>query len=320
MARWALLFFVLIGLLAYAAGASAVDIDKVIQSVLRLDAGMWLAILALSLANYGLRFGRWHAYLRDLGHRLPAGRHLTIYISGFALTPTPAKVGEGVRALYLKPFGVGIGRTVSTLYAERLLDIVAVSFLAALLYFAPISGFRWVALVGGGLAVVLLAAQHPAILALTQRFVDRRPEGRLSCLGQRLTAMQRDVTSLVRGNLLLFGLVLGLLAWAAEGVGFYLVAHALGIELGLWAAIGIYATAMLAGALSFIPGGLGSAEAVMAALLVLAGAPLPAAVAATGLIRLATLWFAVALGAAAWLGLEASRRPVSAATVERDPN
>jgi uncharacterized protein (TIRG00374 family) len=59
----------------------------------------------------------------------------------------------------------------------------------------------------------------------------------------------------------------------------------------------VYALAMLAGAVSFMPGGLGGAEAVMVGLLVWKGMDGADAVAATVLIRLATLWFAVAIGA-----------------------
>jgi uncharacterized protein (TIRG00374 family) len=53
---------------------------------------------------------------------------------------------------------------------------------------------------------------------------------------------------------------------------------------------------MLVGALSFLPGGLGGTEASMVALLMLNNVAQSQAVAATVLIRLATLWFAVALG------------------------
>ena len=58
----------------------------------------------------------------------------------------------------------------------------------------------------------------------------------------------------------------------------------------------VYAMAMLAGAISFMPGGLGGAEAVMVGLLVWKGMPGADAIAATVLIRLATLWYAVAVG------------------------
>ena len=54
---------------------------------------------------------------------------------------------------------------------------------------------------------------------------------------------------------------------------------------------------MLVGGLSFLPGGLGSSEAVMITLLAVNGLPHSAAITATLICRLATLWFAVALGA-----------------------
>lgn len=307
MIRWALILSVVTGLLAYVL-VSTTDINEIIRAITRLDSGTWIAVLALSLVNYGLRFARWHTYLGSLGHRIPAIHHLAIYVSGFALTPTPGKVGEGLRAVYLRPYGVAIARTLSALYAERILDVVAVSFLAAFLFLAPVSGFRWLALLGGAVAVALLAAQHPAVLDFTQRLVALVPVPRLRALGERVAGFQRDVTALIRADLFALGLAAGLVAWAAEGFGLYLVADALGFELGLWAAVGIYAAGVLAGAFSFIPGGLGSAEATMVALLTLSGAPLSAAIAATVLVRVATLWFAVLLGAGAWLGLEATRR------------
>ena len=62
-------------------------------------------------------------------------------------------------------------------------------------------------------------------------------------------------------------------------------------------AVFVYAFAMLVGGLSFLPGGLGSSEAVMIGLLSLYGLPEATAVTATLICRLATLWFAVALGA-----------------------
>ena len=58
------------------------------------------------------------------------------------------------------------------------------------------------------------------------------------------------------------------------------------------------AFAMLVGALSFLPVGLGSSEAVMFGQLVLNGVTAVTAVTATLLCRLATLWFAAACGAA----------------------
>jgi uncharacterized protein (TIRG00374 family) len=113
---------------------------------------------------------------------------------------------------------------------------------------------------------------------------------------------------LLRSDVLSTSLLLGILAWGAEGVGFYYLLQFLHIETTLAQAIGIYALSMLAGALSFLPGGLGSAEATMVLLLSLSGAGQAEAVAATLVCRLTTLWFAVALGSIAFLRVETGRR------------
>jgi glycosyltransferase 2 family protein len=69
------------------------------------------------------------------------------------------------------------------------------------------------------------------------------------------------------------------------------------LDLSLVDTVVVFSVGSLAGALSFLPGGLGVAEGSMTGLIqVLGDVPKAAAVAATVLIRLATLWFAVALG------------------------
>jgi len=103
---------------------------------------------------------------------------------------------------------------------------------------------------------------------------------------------------------LYLGLVLGLLAWAAEGYGLYLVLGWLGAETPLTLALGIYGVAVLAGAVSFVPGGLGGTELVMTTLLVLTGVDAAMAISAVIICRLATLWFAVALGLLFVAGIE----------------
>jgi uncharacterized protein (TIRG00374 family) len=58
----------------------------------------------------------------------------------------------------------------------------------------------------------------------------------------------------------------------------------------------VFTFAMISGTVAMLPGGLGGTEAVMLALLSALGVDLQIAVAATALIRLTTLWFAVGLG------------------------
>ena len=75
---------------------------------------------------------------------------------------------------------------------------------------------------------------------------------------------------------------------------------------------GVYAVAVLVGALSFLPGGLGSTEAVMTALLVTQGFTVGDALLVTILCRIVTLWLAVCIGWVAVFALRHRTAPVVA--------
>jgi uncharacterized protein (TIRG00374 family) len=89
-----------------------------------------------------------------------------------------------------------------------------------------------------------------------------------------------------------------------------LLCRAAGLDLSAWLAAGFYALAMVGGALSALPAGLGGTEAVLVALLVGQGAAVGTAVAVTVLVRLLTLWLAVALGLLALLYSVAIRKDI----------
>ena len=91
-------------------------------------------------------------------------------------------------------------------------------------------------------------------------------------------------------------LALGAIGWCSEGLSFYVVLHALGVDLNPGACVFIFAFAMMVGAISVLPGGLGSTEATMIGLLVTQHVGFDVAVVATAVVRVTTLWFAVSLG------------------------
>jgi uncharacterized protein (TIRG00374 family) len=107
--------------------------------------------------------------------------------------------------------------------------------------------------------------------------------------------------------------LLSVAAWLCECAGFWLVLRGLpGGAIPVQLAIFIYAATTVLGALSFLPGGLGVTEGSMILLLVRTarGMTHSAAVVATILIRLCTLWFSVLVGVVALL---AFRRRITGA-------
>lgn len=288
-----------LAVLAYLGLAVLGDGDLMRDGLQRLGPSQWLALLGLSLGNYGLRFLRWHTYLRALGARVTLGRDLLIYVAGFAFTVTPGKAGEAVRSFYLRGVGVPWSPGLAALAVERVLDLTVILMLAALALRVFADQAVPALLLVGLVAGLLVGVARPRVArALLGRLP---PGGRWGRLARGTTAILDDARLLLAPRRLLVGLGLGLLAWGAEAWGFYLLLQWLGVAAAPGHAMGIYAVGMLSGALSFLPGGLGGAEAAMIALLVAGGAVFGAAVLATVICRAVTLWFAVVLGIGAVL-------------------
>ncbi len=291
-----------LAVIAFLALAVLGDATALRDGLHRLGPGQWLALLGLSLVNYALRFLRWHGYLRALGARVAIGRDLLIYVAGFAFTVTPGKAGEAVRSVYLRASGVAWSPGLAALAVERVLDLTAMVMLAALAL-RVFADQAWPALLlVAGVAAGLYGVTRPGVASWLVGWLPDRGrwlEGKAGTL--RVLDQARLLLAPQR---LLGGLGLGVAAWAAEAWGFYLLLGWLGVEAEGLRAIGIYAVSMLAGALSFLPGGLGGAEAAMVALLVAGGAVVGTAVLATAICRVVTLWLAVGLGIGAvlWLG------------------
>ena len=306
-----LLWSVAIAVALYGLLVAAVDGPAFLAAISTLEPRLVAIILLLSLLNYGLRCWRWQGLLNRLGHRLPLGLGLRYYLAGFALTTTPGKAGEAVRSLFLKRHQVGYVDSLAVFFSERLVDVVAMLLLAlAALYAFPAT--RWSGWAIVGLLLVLLLIIHRSDWQAGLRAGGQTLfGGRWQAPVSRACDLLEQAAVLLTPGSLLSATAVGLMAWGAEGVGFYLVATALGFE-GHWLmVVGIYAIASLIGALSMLPGGLGGAEAAMTSLLILGGGEPSVAVATTVICRMATLWFAVAIGVLAMAGCRTGQQTAS---------
>lgn len=256
----------------------------------------------LCLLNYLLRGIRWRLWMAHYGRPLGWWQGLRLYVAGYAFTPTPGNVGEAVRGLMLAHRPLGTAQSLAIFGAERLADLFCLLLLCLpALWWAFTHGavqaipalVYGVLIAGALLATTALALLWRYRVALVQRFAWLEEAAR--CL--RLQPVVWFSLTLV--------------AWAAQGLALWMVCRALEVDLALATAIGFYAMAMVAGALSALPAGLGGMEAVLVGLLVAHSASPGHALTVTVLVRLLTLWLAVALGLAALLYSAAIRRDIS---------
>jgi uncharacterized membrane protein YbhN (UPF0104 family) len=236
--------------------------------------------LALTALNYLVRFWRWQRYLAHLEIDVPPGRSFSIFVAGLTMTITPAKLGELLKSGLLKrSFDVPVRRSAPVVLVERVTDATGVVVLA----------------VAGGAAtqswpplVIALVAVAGAVLLVRSPLLER-----FTSLGEAPAAAR----ALLATPLLVGMTLLSAVSWLFECLAAYVCVRGLELDLSFPDTIVVFTLGSLAGALSFLPGGLGVAETSMTGLIrALGDVSKASAAAATVLIRLATLWFAVALG------------------------
>ena len=212
-------------------------------------------------------------------------------MSGLAMSVTPAKAGELLKCYLVRDrAGIPVAMSAPVVVMERLTDVISLVLLAllglALLPLPVLAVLAVVLLLSGGAVLVILTRRSDGLVDLP--FLRRWKDSLLaSYAGMRRLSMLQPMAVAV---------VLGVGAWLSEGLALWVVLDGLDAHISLSSALPIYAAATLVGAVSALPGGLIGTEGSMVALLQQSGVARGAASAGTLVVRLATLWFAVALG------------------------
>jgi len=283
---------IVVAMVLYGGMATLADWDAFGDAVSALPGVLWGQVVLLSLLSYLLRFARWHRFIAAMGHRVPILRHLEIYLAAFALTLSPGKAGEAIRSVYLYPYGVSYAKSIGAFVSERLLDLIAVGALASLAISMFPEHRLWL-LVAIALSVVVILLLRSRLLSLAIRRLAK------GALGSHAAQGASTIAFLLSGRRLVMGVPLSFMAWTAQGISLYLIVGALGHDLPAVTVVAIYCLSILAGAASFIPGGLGATEAALVLLLSAAGVGQTEAITASLISRGLTLWLAVGIGVVA---------------------
>lgn len=255
------------------------------------------AALLLTLVNYSTRFIKWHYLLGRLGVKMPLGEDIWNFVAGLSMAISPGKAGE-----LLKPYvvrartGTPMTRTIPALVTERLTDAIAMLGLASISV-STYAGDKIVylvvpaALILAGLAVLAHQGLSLWILARMRHLPV------LAKVAPGLQSMYLAMRTCVAPVPFVFTVALSFVAWGAECVAYMVVLRGFGVPADLDVSVFLYAFATIAGAA--MPGGLGVSDGALAggALVLIPGLEQGVSVAAALLVRSATLWFGVLLGA-----------------------
>jgi glycosyltransferase 2 family protein len=276
-------FLIGAAILVFALSRLQVNVAATFDVIARARWGLVALALGVYYLAFPIRAIRWRLMLENAGFKradLPsiAGLAAIIYLSWFANSVVPAKLGDVYRAYLLRersPGRVSFSRAGGTIVAERLLDL---AILLILLGITGLLSFRGtipgpiLPVLEIGFATVIVAGC--GVLGLRQfgGFFRRFVPARFALIYDNFLA----------GALDSFGgyprlLSLTLLAWAAEAGRLFLVTQALGVQLSPSAVSEILMVVFIALGAAFLtappgtPAGLGYVEASVAFALTLLG-------------------------------------------------
>jgi uncharacterized protein (TIRG00374 family) len=282
--------------LAYLAAALWSGWEEVATALARVGWRGTSVVIALSIVSYLIRSFRWAMFLKALGHPMPPVDNARIYLAGFALTTTPGKVGETLRSILLRPYGVPYAASLGAFFADRFCDLVGIVLITSVLAQLSYPGARYIALLLVAIIVLMLLVrlQEQRVLGAIEKVARRL--GRNTMFAVSTRSLAESALVCLRPGRFAIGVAVSCVAWGLQGLALAYLLSRLGAELPIALTVFFFFFSTLVGAASMIPSGIGSQEATLIGLLALYGVDTASGIAATLILRLGTLWLAVAVG------------------------
>ncbi len=272
------------------------DFESVFTSIKKFNWLILPLVLLLSLGNYFVRFYKWHYYLNYLKIEIPLKLSMKIFFSGLSMSASPGKMGEVLKSFLLKEISnESISKTAPIILAERITDFLSLTFITIIvgMYFNYTGMIAYVVLVFFLIVIIFISNRKLAesTIAFFSKisFVKKHSE--------RIITLYESSYLLIKPKPLIYMFVISVFSWSFECLGFYLILMNFDPHINLLWPVFVFSLSIIVGAISMLPGGLGVTEGSLSLILINGGMVKNNAVASTILIRIATLWFAVILGA-----------------------
>ena len=302
--------FVIVSVLVFAAVGLYGKLDAVAAALASIP-WWWVlpGMMALSFLNYLLRYVKWQYFLHRIDVDLTHRDSFSVFLAGFTLTTTPGKIGEAIKGYFIRDIdGTPIARTVPVVVSERVTDLLALVLLAMIGFGIGVNTrdqLLTVLLLGGTVLVAaIVLSQKTFYRKILKRFTSIGPLKRFK---DHIDDVEFTMTQTLGPKPLTLSTSVSIPGWFMECLELWLLLSLLsgaGVPslsaaslVLLLQATFVHATASIIGAVSFLPGGVGTYEVTSLFLItLLLGLPPDLASAATILIRVVTLWFSVIVG------------------------
>ena len=256
--------------------------------------------LILISVGYVLRYLRWRIIINNLGFYPNYKIENRLWLASYAFTATPGKFGEFTRCFFLKKvFNIPINHTFIAILIERFYDLIAVLLISLVLFIKKYNNA--IALVNKNsylllFLILIIFFIYINLGRLKNYFLNKK----MLLFGNEINLKSvfylKNFRNLFRLEVISKLIILSLISWGLEGLSFFIILLKLGFSISYLSSTFVHTTSGLLGALTMLPGGLGSTEAITVSILKLNNIPIYESTSATSLIRLMTLWYITFLG------------------------
>ena len=272
------------------------DLGEVYAQLNKMDTSYLPIILLLIPLCWIVLFTRWNLLLKNSNVHVPVKDNLKIYLSGFALSITPGKVGELIKSHLLKiKFGIPREKTAPIVLVEQLYNIIGIIGVSILgLWYFEFGAH--IILIAASLLVIIL------ILISSKRLFEKFLTllSRIKFLSQYTSAFSNSYDVLrksTRGWVVVYATILSIVFWLVESVIAYFVLLSFGVNhIEFLSVITTYTSSIILGVASFLPLGIGVVEGSLAGFFTLQGVDVSIALTLVIFIRIFTRWIAVSVG------------------------
>lgn len=266
-----------------------------------LKANPFYVIIGFSLWFFGLliRTMRWGYLLEKAGIKVPYFKTARVYISGLFLSNiSPGKLGDPLRSVILKATErKSVGSSLPSLFLERISDaiITLIISVVGISYFAltKLSFLLFLVLivysVAFGLVFYILTSEkrtHKFLKKTSSFFSFIKKVKKLEDKVEEFSFnLHQAFVKYKDKRILALTFFLTFIVWSIEGLILFISFKALGLSVSFSVTAFAVCVSTLIGILTFLPGGLGSSEAVIILIFTSLFALTPAQVMAAAILQ-----------------------------------
>lgn len=291
------IFFVIITIFFYTGLLLAFDLEKIIFTLNQINLLHYLAIYPITGLTLLVLGWRFKIILEKLGINLGYRQSFLVYAAGLSMSITPGGAGSIIKSHILKlKTGKSFSYTSPIIIYEKWLELVTiVSIIGIFLIWVNIIESLIVFLIGLSLSTLIFFAFKNSLgLMLFNKITDRLKFFKNFKID--IQEFKNTTSELTKFSTLSQLLSITFLSKILPMIAVFLIFNLFDYKLDIFTTTQIYFTSLVAGILTFIPGGIIVTEAGLLGLSVKFGIDLGTAALLVLLIRLLTFWIPTFVG------------------------